>query len=363
MNKKETNLDTIISKITLGITISIAACLGIFIIVSFIFLSPVDTENDTMESFVVESGWSKHKVAEELSKAKLIKNAFFFKFYMKVNEKEIYAGTYQLSKSMTVDEIIRVLNSANSLENETITVTFIEGKRLTDYVKKISETFNISEEDINNKLSDEKYLRSLINQYWFLTEDILNAEIYYPLEGYLFPDTYIIKKSADIEVIIGKMLTTMGDKLSIYKDEITVSDYSVHELLTLASIIELEGVGVEDRAGVAGVFYNRLKDHWTLGSDVTAYYGVKKDYSVDIYQKDLNDCNPYNTRGTCVEGLPIGPIASPSLASITASIEPGDHNYYYFVADKNKKTYFNITDAEHAAEVARLKSEGLWFEY
>lgn len=362
MNKKENNLDTIISKITLGITIAIAFCLVIFGIVSFIFLSPVDINSETVESFVVESGWSKHKVAEELEKAKLIKNAFFFKFYMKINEKEIYAGTYRLSKSMNVDEIIKVLNSADSLENETITVTFIEGKRLTDYVKKISETFDIAEEEINTKLSDEKYLKSLINQYWFLTEDILNSDIYYPLEGYLFPDTYIIKKSATIEEIIGKMLSTMGDKLSIYKEEINVSDYTIHELLTLASIIELEGVSVEDRAGVAGVFYNRLRDHWTLGSDVTTYYSVKKNITDKLYQKDIDSCNPYNTRSSCVDGLPIGPIDSPSLASITAAIEPSQHNYYYFVADIHNKTYFNSTESGHIAEVNRLKNEGLWPE-
>lgn len=363
MNKKENNLDNIISKIVLILTIAATVSLIVFVSVSLYFLSPPDSNSDTMEDFVVEVGWPKSKIAEELDKTGLIKSAFFFKLYMKINEKELYAGTYKLSKSMTVDEIINVLNSGNSLENETITVTFIEGKRLTDYVKKISDTFKIPEEEIFEKLKDETYLKSLINQYWFLTEDILNPEIYYPLEGYLFPDTYIIKKSATIEEIVGKMLSTMDNKLSIYQDEIKISNYNIHQLVTLASIIELEGSGSDDRAGVAGVFYNRLKDNWTLGSDVTTYYAAKKDFSVDLTWKELNDCNPYNTRGTCVTGLPVGPISSPSLASITAVIEPTEHGYYYFVADKTKKTYFNVTEAEHNSEVNRLKREGLWYEY
>ncbi len=364
MNQKENKLDNIISKIILVLTVIATICLIIFVFTSLYYLSPIDSKSETMEDFIVQEGWSKNKIAEELEQNKIIKKALFFKLYVKVNDREMYAGTYKLSKSMSVNEIIKILNSGQSIENETLTVTFIEGKRLTDYVKKISETFEIPEDEIFEKISDDDYLRTLIDQYWFLTDDILNEGIYYPLEGYLFADTYIIKKSATIEEIINKMLSTMDDKLSIYKEEITTSNYNIHELVTLASIIELEGAASDDRAGVAGVFYNRLKDGWTLGSDVTTYYAVKKHFSDgDLTMKELNECNPYNTRGTCVEGLPIGPIASPSLASLNSVIAPTEHNYFYFVADKTKKTYFNITEAEHRAEVNRLKREGLWHEY
>ncbi|MDD4187372.1 MAG: endolytic transglycosylase MltG [Bacilli bacterium] len=362
-NQPENKIDNIVSKITLIVTIILVIGMIVFFCISLYFLAPVDSKSDDMVNFLVEEGWSKHKIAEQLDKDNLIKSSFFFKIYMKINEKEIYAGTYKLSKSMSVDEIIRTLNSANSLENETISITFIEGRRLISYVEKISETFDIPKKDILHKISDEKYLNSLINQYWFLTEDILNKELYYFLEGYLFPDTYIFKKSSTIEEIIGKMLSTMEEKLSIFKEEINVSNYSIHQLLTLASIVELEGAGSDDRAGVAGVFYNRLKDNWTLGSDVTTYYAAGKDFDVDLSWSDINDCNAYNTRGTCFTGLPVGPIASPSLASITAVLEPTEHDYYYFVADINKKTYFNITEAEHDAEVDRLIKEELWHEY
>lgn len=363
MKIEKNKIDAIVSKILLALTILAVISLLIFIGVSIYFLSPVNKNSDKMIMFEVESGWSKIKIADKLEEAGLIKNAFFFKFYMKINEHEMYAGTYNLSKSMTVDEIIKILGSGDSFENETVTITFIEGKRLTDYVKKISEEFVIDEDEIHAKLKDKKYLESLIEQYWFLTDDILNEEVYYPLEGFLFPDTYIIKKSSTIEEIIGKMLSTMDNKLSIYKDEVAVADYSIYEIVTLASIIELEGSESDDRAGVAGVFYNRLKDNWTLGSDVTTYYGAKKDFSTDLTWTELKECNPYNTRGDCAPGLPIGPIASPSFASITASIEPTIHEYYYFVADKHKKTYFNITEADHDKEIRRLKSEGLWYEY
>ncbi len=361
--KDKNSLDAKISKIVLILTTVGVIALVVFAFVSLIFLSPVDSKNEAYIEFQVVEGSSKYQIAEELDNAGLIKNAFFFKFYMKINEKELYAGTYKLSKSMSVDEIIRVLNTGNSLENETVTVTFIEGKRLTTYVKKISETFGFKEEDILEKLNDETYLKSLIDQYWFITEEILNPEIYHPLEGYLFPDTYILKKSSTVEEIIGRMLSTMDNKLSVYKDEIGLSTYTIHQYLTLASIVELEGANSTDRSGIAGVFYNRLRDNWTLGSDVTTYYAVSKDFSVDLTIKDLNTCNPYNTRGTCLSGLPIGPIDSPSLASITAVIEPTENDFYYFVADKDKNTYYSKTDEEHNAIISKLKKEGLWFEY
>ncbi|MDD2409188.1 MAG: endolytic transglycosylase MltG [Bacilli bacterium] len=363
LEKKQYNLDYIISKIITIVTILGVVALVVFISVSLFFLAPIDSDEESLVDFQVKEGVSKIQIAEELDKAGLIRNAFFFKFYMKINEHEIYPGTYQLSKSMSVDEIIKILNSGNSLENQTITITFIEGKRFISYVKQISETFDIFESDILAKLSNEEYLTSLIDKYWFLNESILNKDIKYPLEGYLFPDTYIIKKSATIEDIINLMLTTMDHKLSIYKDEINLSSYKINELITLASIIELEGANSLDRAGVAGVFYNRLKSGWTLGSDVTTYYAVDKTFDVDLSINDINSCNSYNTRGTCVLGLPIGPIASPSLASISAVIEPTEHEYFYFVADKLKNTYYSKTDAEHRDIINKLKKEGNWFEY
>ena len=100
-----------------------------------------------------------------------------------------------------------------------------------------------------------------------------------------------------------------------------------------------------------------------LGSDVTTYYAVGKDFSNDLTIGDLNSCNGYNTRGQCVKGLPLGPIASSSLDSIVAAIEPTKHEYYYFVADKNGKTYFSKTYSEHNNIVRELKSKGLWYVY
>jgi len=356
-----------ISKILIIISSLVALTLLIFVVLSINFLAPVDKKSEEVIEFNVPTGMGKNQIADELEKAGLIKNALFFKFYVKFNSnKELYAGTYNISKSMSVDEIIDTLNKGKSLENEAITVQFIEGKRLTDYAKKISENFPYTEEEIIEVSKDKEFLNKLIKNYWFVTEDILNDKIYYPLEGYLFPDTYNFKKNATIEEILEKMIKTLGTKLDVYKKDIELSKYSIHELITLASIIELEGASSSDRAGVAGVFYNRLKDNWTLGSDATTYYAVGKGFERDLSLKDLQSCNGYNTRSEskcAFTGLPVGPIDSPSLASLAAVFEPNESDYYYFVADKNKKTYFMKTYKEHAEVVSKLKREGLWYEY
>lgn len=348
--------------------ILIPILLIIIVIISFVItfiysLSPVDKKDDKIIEFTVENGWGKNKIVTELKKEDLIRSELFSKIILKFINKELYAGTYKLSKDLSTNEIINKISNQENIENESISITFVEGKRLSTYVKQISENFDFTEEEINLKLESVDYLNTLIDKYWFITEDILNENIYYPLEGYLYPDTYEFKKNSTLEEIIDKFLNNMNNKLESYKDDIEIGTYKVHEYLTLASIVELEGVNSADRANVAGVFYNRLNNGMSLGSDVTTYYAEQKDFSRDLTQKELNSCNSYNTRGTCVKGLPIGPICNAGLSSISASIEPATNDYFYFVADKNKQTYFSKDGVEHAQTVSRLKSEGLWYTY
>ena len=156
------------------------------------------------------------------------------------------------------------------------------------------------------------------------------------------------------------MLDEMNNKLKDLKEDITNSKYNIHELITLASIVELEGSNSNDRAKVAGVFYNRLKSGWSLGSDVTTYYAEKKDDWSGLTYNELNKCNSYNTRGNCVKGLPIGPICNPGLESIKAVINPEITDNYYFVADCDGKTYLNKTESGHNSTIKKLKNEKKW---
>lgn len=325
-------------------------------------LKPVDSNGKNI-SFKVEENSTLLTIAPSLKKAGLIRDEFFYKLYIKLHQKqEINVGTYSLSPKMAVAEIVDVLGRKNSSTQNL--VTFKEGINMRGIVSLITKNTNNKAEDVYTKLSDEAFLNRMISKYWFLTDKIKNKKIYYSLEGYLFPDSYNIKVDDSVEDIFMMMLNNTEKKLNSIKSLIQRQPYDVHEMLTFASIVEAESPNKKDRKKVAGVFYNRLENKISLGSDVTTYYSVKIDvHERDLYQSEINDCNDYNTRCTTMKGLPVGPINNPGLESIMATLEPTDNDYLYFVADKNSKTYYAKTYNEHLKIVNDLKEKGLWYTY
>ncbi len=334
-------------------------------LVIYYFISPV-SKNYVEKNIIIEEGSAITDIASMLKEEHIIKNELVFKVFLKIKKvNNIYAAGYYLSPDMSLNEIVEVLKSGGHNENE-ITITFKEGVNITKIASVIANNTNNTEEDVYNVLKDQSYLKTLIEKYWFLEDDILNSSIYYPLEGYLFPDTYRISSiDASVSEIFKMMLDEMGEILGNYKADLEKSSYSVHEILTLASIVELEGLNDVSRKGIAGVFYNRLKEGMSLGSDVTTYYAFKIDMAErDLNQSEINTYNPYNTRGPKMIGkLPIGPICSPGKTSIEASIYPEDNDYLYFVADRKGNIYFTKTDSEHEKIISKLINEGLWYEW
>lgn len=339
--------------------IGIATLLGTYCY----FKSPVS--NDKKEvSIVIENGSTISDIAALLKKEGLIKNENFFKLYVKLKKvSNVYAAKYYFSPSMNLDEIINTLNEGGYNENE-ISITFKEGINMRGIAKLIKENTSNSEDDVYKKLKDEKYLNSAIEKYWFLTDDIKNSKIYYSLEGYLFPDTYRFNsKDVTVEEIFNKMLDQMEKELNKYKKQIENSKYSIHELMTLASITQSEGYNEDDFKNIASVFYNRLKTGMALGSCVTSYYGVKKDMTDELLQKDIDASNPYNTRGNNPVSFPVGPISMPGAKALDATLDPIETSYYFFVSDKNNKLYFTKTLNEHERMITKLQNEGLWLEW
>ncbi len=331
-----------------------------------VLIKPV-SKNIEEKEVVIPMGSGTEEIAKILKEKNLIKNELIFKIYVKINKvSNFQAGTYYLKESMDLKEITDMLKTGIMYDQNNITITYLEGKPIWWLANQIAEKTNNTEEDIYALLENEEYINELIEKYWFLTEDIKNEDIYYPLEGYLFPDTYeISSKEAKVEEIFEKMLDQMENVLEQYKQEIEESKYSIHELLTLASVVETEGMRDEDRKNIASVFYNRLDLGMSLGSDVTTYYGIKVDMGErELYQKELDTYNPYNTRGPQMEGkLPVGPIASVGRKSIEAAIEPNETNYLFFAADKTGKTYFTSTNEEHLKLINELQDSGLWYEH
>lgn len=352
-------------KLKIGVVILLVLLAMIFL-GGFIYnyeLSPVSRDSEKVIVEIKEG--SIYSIGDTLYKEGLIRNTLIFKVYVKVNGvNSLKASTYELDKNMSLKEIIKVLEAGNGYNPDEITIIFKEGLNVRKIAKLVEENTNNSYDDFMKLMNDSDFIDKKIDEYWFLTDSIKNSKIYYPLEGYLFPETYaFLNKNVTVEDIVDTMLKEMGKVLEGYKDRIENSEYNIHELMTLASIVELEGASADDRASVAGVFYNRLHDGWVLGSDVTTYYYLK----IDDFKQSLNGnknlytCdNAYNTRCTSFVGLPVGPISNPGKESIDAVINYKKHNYYYFVADCNKKTYLNKDATGHYNTIQKLKNEGNW---
>ncbi|HHW69449.1 MAG TPA: endolytic transglycosylase MltG [Tenericutes bacterium] len=320
------------------------------------------SKDSTKKEIIIKSGETYYSIIPMLKKNNLIKSEAFFKLYVKINKhNDLKSGTYFLSEDMSFKKILEVFEKGPISEGF-INITFKEGINIRKIANIIEEKTNNTADEVFELLKNKKYIDGLIEKYWFLTSEISNKDIYYPLEGYLFPDTYqFLNKDVTIEKIFEKMLDNTDEKLSIYKDDILKGKTTVHEILTLASIIELEANTYYDRTGVSSVFYNRMNNNIYLGSDVTTYYAFKiDDWSKGLTSKELSTCNSYNTRANCFLGLPVGPISNPSIESIKAALYPDITEYYYFVADCSGKTHFAKTITEHEIIVASLKKQNKW---
>ena len=350
-------------KVIIGIIV-IVAC--IFVFSYFSGIGAVDKSSTEPVRVVVEDGMTSSSIVNLLQEKGLLKSKFAAKIYLKLHSVgSLKAGKYDFYKSENFSKMLSHMEKGE-VAGDDVKLTIIEGKNVRWIAKKIAENTNNTEDDVYSLLDDEEYIDSIISKYWFITDEIKNEDIYYPLEGYLFPDTYTFEdKDVDVKTIFETILNHAEKNWEKYQDEIMDKKINIHTVLTLASLAELEGNSKEDRAEIVGVFLNRLDKKMSLGSDVSTYYAFKVDMGErDLTKKELNTENPYNTRGPNMIGkLPIGPICNPSLDAIDATINYKETDNLFFVADKNGKVYFTQTDAEHQKKIKELKNEGLWYTY
>ena len=323
-------------------------------------ISPVDRNDNSEVKVTIESGYSTKTIGNILKEKRLIKSSTLFLLEMKVkNHNSLKAAKYSLKRSMSLNEIIDSLENSKNINTGEVRLTFKEGMRITDYAKVIEKNTNNSYDEVINKMKDKTYISTLINKYWFLNNSILNNSIYYPLEGYLAPDTYHFdNKDVKVEDIITTMLNQEEKVLEKYKDSISSDP---HRYITMASIVELEGTNIENKRMIVGIFENRIKANMNLGSDVTTYYGLQVAMTSDLTSEQFNSDNKYNTRNPYMRGkLPIGPISAPSDESLDASVNPTSSDYLYFVADKHGKVYYSKTLDEHNKKITEIKNKGDW---
>ena len=324
----------------------------------YLFLaSPVDKNSHEKIEIVVPSGTGVTGIAKILKENNLIRSEVLFTITVK-SKGNLYlqASTYLFRQDMSMEDIISELISGSKYNPDVITITFKEGMRITDYAKDIAKATNHSETEVLNTLNDRNFLDNLRQKYWFLTDSIFQDGIYYPLEGYLAPDTYQFDdRDVSISTIVETMLNEMEKELEPYRSQI---QDNVHYYMTMASLVELEGTNTDNRKMIAGIFENRIAANMNLGSDVTTYYALQYPMTSDLTTAQFATINPYNTRASNMRGqMPIGPICNPSLSSLKASIEPTDSNYLYFVADKNGNIFYTSTLSEHEAMVQEIKDK------
>ena len=342
--------------------------------------TPMQGETEQVE-FKVNKGEGARTIVKNLKKAGLIRNDYFALIYIKLNNTEknpidLKAGTYQLDKSDSLKDIIADLNDPTAaIDEDSIRIRFADSGTLEDQAAIIAKALNMDTNEVIAKLDNTGFVSQMISKYTIVTNDVLKQGIRHPLEGYLLGDTYDFKKDATVEEIAEKLISTLNDKMMASYKAIGFDWTNYHDVITLASIVEHEGPArgtsnyEKELQGVSQVFLNRLAVGMTLGSDVTTYYSVKKKIGRDsLTVSDFKTCDGYNTRGTCVPGLPVGPISSTSIDSIEAVVKgiirPIDEykSYYYFVADKNTNIHFSKTDADQQKVIKDLKNQGLWLE-
>ncbi|MBR2674370.1 MAG: endolytic transglycosylase MltG [Mogibacterium sp.] len=312
-------------------------------------LRPVESGNE--EPIVVEipNGSGASLIVEILDEAGLVRN----KFWAKVNTKlggynSLQANTYIFNKGMAFNTIMKIINEGDFDYVSKESVEVRDGARLEQVAADIAEQLAFSKEEILDKWSDKDYLSTLIDKYWFLTDDILGRDVMYPLEGYLYADTYFVTTdNSTIEGFTEMCLDRMQEELDARRDEIEDSNFSVHEILTLTSIVTKEALA-EDQAGVAGVFMNRLANGMSLGSDVTVCYIFQED-RVDLKQSQLDSDNPYNTRRFA--GLPPGPICQVVGSAIDATLNYENHDYLFFIADENGIVRYSADESGHVQNI------------
>ncbi|GEL77502.1 endolytic transglycosylase MltG [Tenuibacillus multivorans] len=313
-------------------------------------LSPVDPNDNTIIEVEIPLGSSVDLIGQTLEEKNIINDSTIFKYYIKFkNETGFQAGEYKLSKSMTLDEIIESLKTGKILVDPLFTVTIPEGSSIEQMAAIYGETTSITEDEFIEKMNDEEYINSLISLYPDLLSDrILQEGIRYPLEGYLFPATYpFYEENPTVEQVVEMMLQQTRERILPYMQDIANSqDMNVHDVLTMASLIEEEAVTEMDRNKISGVFYNRLNNEMPLQTDPTILYALGEHKDRVLYE-DLEVESPYNTYQH--PGLPIGPIANFHENALQAALYPEEHDYLYFVAGYDGNVYYAESYEEHQA--------------
>jgi len=310
-------------------------------------LEPVDPNNQTAIDVTIPIGSSVSTISRILEENDIIKDDRVFKYYIKFkNESGFQAGDYKLNKSMTFQEIITSLKQGKVLNEAAFQITIPEGRQLTEIASIIANHTAFEEAEVLATLTNKEFIDSMKAKYPdLLTDDIYGKEVKYALEGYLFPATYpYYTEEPTIEEVLEPMVKKTSEVVAKYIPQLQEQNMSVHQFVTMASLIEEEATEKADREKISSVFYNRIEKKMPLQTDPTVLYALGEHKDRVLYA-DLEVDSPYNTYQN--SGLPPGPIANAGEVSLVAALSPEDTDFLYFLATSEGEVIFTRTLEEH----------------
>ncbi|MNO69258.1 putative aminodeoxychorismate lyase [compost metagenome] len=318
-------------------------------------IQPVKESSEPVK-ITIEPGTGTSRIAAILEEQGLIKNQFLFVNYLKLKSEgsKFQAGVYEINPGVTFDEIIAKLNSGDIVKAEMIRFTIPEGFTVTQMAEKLAE----------EGLVDKDKFLALAKTPDGISSDLLKdipdrAEMTFRLEGYLFPETYELKKGSTEQDIVNRMIAETANRINGIPDfdqKLKQRGLDLNGLMTVASLVEREVVADSERSVVSGVIYNRIAKGMKLEIDATVQYLLGKPKE-RLLNSDLRSVDsPYNSY--LYEGLPPGPIAAPSLKSIEAALEPESSDYLFYVTKKDGsgEHLFAKTYAEHLQNIKKSKA-------
>jgi len=322
MMKKALIYSAVLAPIFAGIMVTIT--------MAIIFYTPY---NGDKIQFSIKPGEGFSSINYKLDKAGLIGSARLFHYYTRYNDSmnKFKAGTYEIAAGNNMGDILVILTKGTPILTK---VMIPEGKNMYE-IGKILEAKEITTYDAFIRECKSKKAISALG---------INAP---SVEGYLFPDTYKFAPKTPAKTVIAAMTKLFRDKTK----GIPLDSYHLtkHEIIILASIVEKETGAKVERPTIAGVYLNRLKKRMRLQADPTTIYGIWESYNGNLRRKHLLQKTDYNTYK--MSGLPLGPIANPSLAAIKAVLKPNSHSFIYFVSKNDGTHVFTSTYKEHLRAV------------
>jgi UPF0755 protein len=279
------------------------------------------------------------EVARMLDDAGVIRSrsGFLLLTLMRGSIRSLKAGEYELPRGASTRTVVIMLEAGQVRQH---LVVFREGSTVAELARQIAAERLANFEEVMRAAKDQRLLKMV---------DIRGDSV----EGYLYPDSYQLVKGMTAEEILTRMVSRMRERVSQdILSQARARELGVHELLTLASIIEKEAVERSEMPLISAVFWNRLRLEMPLQADPTVQYAVGKERQ-RLTHDDLAVDSPFNTYRRA--GLPPGPIASPSLAAIRAAVNPAPVAYLYFVKSDDRHHRFSVTLTDHKAAVARYR--------